>query len=71
MKCVSATVREPRIWQGSTCRSLLRGSEQCSTLYWDVAPGRELAWTGDLNLDEIVQEIDGVVGHVSDDDEMQ
>ena len=34
-------------------------------------PGRELTWTGDLNLDEIVQEINGVVGHVSDDDEMQ
>ena len=57
------------MWQGRTCRSLLRGSEQCSTLYWDIAPGRELAWTGDLNLNKIVQVINGVVGHVSDDDE--
>ncbi len=56
---------------GLTCRSLLRGSEQYSTSYWDLAPGRELTWTGDSNLDEIVQEIDGIVGHVSDDDEMQ
>ena len=34
-------------------------------------PGRVLAWTGDFNLDEIVQEGNGVVGHVSDDDEMR
>ena len=33
--------------------------------------GPGVTWTGDLNLDENVQEINGVVGHVSDDDEMQ
>ena len=36
-----------------------------------LTPGRELAWTGDFNLDGIVQDVGEVVGHVSDDDEMQ
>ena len=45
---------------GLACRSLLRGSEQCSTSYWDLYTG-----PGATNLDERVQDV-GIEEHTSE-----